>query len=121
MGRKGASHEEIVEAAKKAGCHDFIMEMPDGYDTIIGEGGSTLSGGEKQRISIARAILKDAPIVLLDEATASLNPQNEVKCFVIALIFWASIFAFRFRFIFTNRLNCVNLENWGLYLEKNSI
>lgn len=78
MGRKGASHEEIVEAAKKAGCHDFIMEMPDGYDTIIGEGGSTLSGGEKQRISIARAILKDAPIVLLDEATASLDPQNEV-------------------------------------------
>ncbi|MCR5213274.1 MAG: ABC transporter ATP-binding protein/permease [Eubacterium sp.] len=78
MGRQGASHQEIVEVAKKAGCHDFIMEMPEGYNTVIGEGGSTLSGGEKQRISIARAILSDAPIVLLDEATASLDPQNEV-------------------------------------------
>jgi len=78
MGRQGATHEEIVRVAKKAGCHEFIMNMPDGYNTVIGEGGSTLSGGEKQRISIARAILSDAPIVLLDEATASLDPQNEV-------------------------------------------
>lgn len=78
MGRAEASHEEIVEAAKKAACHDFIMALPDGYQTMVGEGGSTLSGGEKQRISIARALLKDAPIVLLDEATSSLDPENEV-------------------------------------------
>ena len=78
FGNPGATKEEIIEAAKKAWCHDFIMDLPDGYETVIGEGGSTLSGGEKQRISIARAILKDAPIVLLDEATASLDPENEV-------------------------------------------
>lgn len=72
-----ATIEEVVEACKKARCHDFIMELEDGYDTIIGEGGCTLSGGEKQRISIARAILKDAPIILLDEATASVDPDNE--------------------------------------------
>lgn len=78
MGREDATREEVVEAAKKAACHDFIMALPDGYQTMVGEGGSTLSGGEKQRISIARAILKDAPIILLDEATASLDPQNEV-------------------------------------------
>lgn len=78
MGREDSTHEEVVEAAKKSSCHEFIMSLPDGYDTIVGEGGSTLSGGEKQRISIARALLKDAPIVLLDEATASLDPENEV-------------------------------------------
>ena len=71
FGNPSATQEEIIEAAKKARCHDFIMALPDGYETVIGEGGSTLSGGEKQRISIARAILKDAPIVVLDEATAS--------------------------------------------------
>ena len=73
-----ATHEQVVEAAKKACCHDFITALPDGYNTVIGEGGSTLSGGEKQRISIARAMLKDAPIILLDEATASVDPENEV-------------------------------------------
>lgn len=73
-----ASHEQVVEAAKKARCHDFISLLPEGYNTMIGEGGSTLSGGEKQRISIARAMLKNAPIVLLDEATASVDPENEV-------------------------------------------
>ena len=71
--------EEIIAAAKKACCHDFIMRLPKGYDTQVGEGGCTLSGGEKQRISIARAILKEAPVVLLDEATASLDPENEVE------------------------------------------
>jgi ATP-binding cassette subfamily B protein len=77
FGKSDATYEEIIEAAKKARCHDFIMELENGYDTVIGEGGSTLSGGEKQRISIARAILKDAPIILLDEATASVDPDNE--------------------------------------------
>mgnify|MGYP000967292069 CR=1 FL=1 len=72
-----ASHEEVVEAAKKARCHNFIMELPYGYNTMVGEGGSSLSGGEKQRISIARCILKDSPIVILDEATASVDADNE--------------------------------------------
>lgn len=77
FGAEQVSEEEMIHAAKQARCHDFIMELPDGYDTVIGEGGSTLSGGEKQRISIARAILKNAPIVILDEATASIDPENE--------------------------------------------
>ena len=78
FGCPDATPEQVVEAAKKACCHDFISALPQGYDTVIGEGGSTLSGGEKQRISIARAMLKDAPIILLDEATASVDPENEV-------------------------------------------
>lgn len=78
FGCPDATHEQVVEAAKKACCHDFISALPQGYDMVIGEGGSTLSGGEKQRISIARAMLKDAPIILLDEATASVDPENEV-------------------------------------------
>jgi ATP-binding cassette subfamily B protein len=77
FGRQDAAHDEIIAAAKKARCHDFITALPGGYDTLVGEGGSTLSGGEKQRISIARAILKNAPVVLLDEATASVDPDNE--------------------------------------------
>ena len=77
FGKSDATKEEIIEACKKARCHDFIMELENGYDTVIGEGGSSLSGGEKQRISIARAILKDAPIIILDEATASIDPDNE--------------------------------------------
>ena len=77
FGKPDATEEEMIDAAKKACCHDFIMALPDGYDTVIGEGGGSLSGGEKQRISIARAILKDAPIIILDEATASVDPENE--------------------------------------------
>ena len=77
FGRQDARHEEVIEAAKKACCHDFIMKLPKGYDTVIGEGGASLSGGEKQRISIARAIMKDAPIIILDEATANVDPENE--------------------------------------------
>ena len=68
----------MMDAARRAGCHDFISALPDGYDTMVGEGGSTLSGGEKQRVSIARAILKNSPILLLDEPTASLDAKNEV-------------------------------------------
>ena len=77
FGKPDATEEEMIVAAKKACCHDFIMEFPDGYDTVIGEGGGTLSGGQKQRISIARAMLKDAPVIILDEATASVDPENE--------------------------------------------
>ncbi|GBF74949.1 ABC transporter ATP-binding protein [Paenibacillus sp. 598K] len=77
IGKPGASQEEVEQAARRACCHDFIAGLPQGYDTPVGEGGSTLSGGEKQRISIARALLKDASIVLLDEATAALDPENE--------------------------------------------
>ena len=76
-GSRDAIKEKIIEAAKTAQCHDFISKLPNGYNTMVGEGGATLSGGEKQRISIARAILKDAPIILLDEATASVDPENE--------------------------------------------
>lgn len=79
FGKTDATEEEIESAARRACCHEFIMRLPKGYDTQVGEGGCTLSGGEKQRISIARAILKNAPVVLLDEATASLDPENEVE------------------------------------------
>ena len=79
FGKPEASHEEVVAAAKAARCHDFIMALPDGYDTVIGEGGATISGGERQRLSIARAMLKDAPIVILDEATANVDPENEAE------------------------------------------
>ncbi len=79
FGKENATEEEVIEAAKKACCYEFIMALPKGFDTMIGEGGCTLSGGEKQRISIARAMLKNAPVVLLDEATASLDPENEVE------------------------------------------
>ena len=77
FGKPDATEEEMIQAAKKACCHDFITALPKGYDTVIGEGGGSLSGGEKQRISIARAMLKDAPIIILDEATASVDPENE--------------------------------------------
>ena len=77
FGQPDAPMEKVMEAAKKACCHDFIMALPDGYETIIGEGGANLSGGEKQRISIARAIMKDAPIIILDEATANVDPESE--------------------------------------------
>lgn len=77
FGKPDATEEEMIAASKKACCHDFIMNLPDRYDTVLGEGGNTLSGGQKQRISIARAILKDSPIIILDEATASVDPENE--------------------------------------------
>ena len=77
FGQPEASMEQVIEAAKKACCHDFIMQLPNGYETVIGEGGASLSGGEKQRISIARAIMKDAPVIILDEATANVDPENE--------------------------------------------
>ena len=79
FGKPDATHEEVVAVAKAARCHDFITALPNGYDTVIGESGATISGGERQRISIARAMLKDAPIVILDEATANVDPENEVE------------------------------------------
>ena len=77
FGRPEASMDAVIAAAKQACCHDFIMALPEGYDTVIGEGGASLSGGEKQRISIARAMMKDAPVIFLDEATANVDPENE--------------------------------------------
>ena len=77
FGQPDAPMEKVIDAAKKACCHDFIMELPEGYETVIGEGGASLSGGEKQRISIARAIMKDSPVIVLDEATANVDPENE--------------------------------------------
>lgn len=77
FGRPEASMDEVIAASKKARCHEFIMSLPNGYETVVGEGGATLSGGEKQRIAIARAIMKDAPIIILDEATANVDPENE--------------------------------------------
>ena len=79
LGKHGATDEEVLAAAKAANCDEFVEKLPDGYQTPIGENGAKLSGGERQRISIARALLKDAPIVLLDEATASLDVENETK------------------------------------------
>ena len=77
MGKPGATDEEIRNAAKQASCHEFISALPKGYDTLIGDGGKSLSGGERQRIAIARAILKNSPVVVLDEATAFNDPENE--------------------------------------------
>ena len=77
FGQPDAPMEKVVEAAKKACCHEFIEALPEGYNTVIGEGGASLSGGEKQRISIARAMMKDAPVIFLDEATANVDPENE--------------------------------------------
>ena len=79
IGKRDATDEEVRRVAQLAQCDDFISRMPQGYDTVIGENGETLSGGERQRISIARALLKDAPVILLDEATASLDAENETK------------------------------------------
>ncbi|MEM9622581.1 MAG: ATP-binding cassette domain-containing protein, partial [Pseudomonadota bacterium] len=79
MARPQATEAEIVAAARAANAHDFIERLPQGYQTVVGEGGANLSGGERQRVAIARAILKDAPIVLLDEATAYVDPENEVS------------------------------------------
>jgi ABC-type multidrug transport system fused ATPase/permease subunit len=78
FGRPGATEEEMIEAARVANAHEFITQLPDGYDTLIGERGVKLSGGQKQRVSIARAVLKDAPILILDEATSSVDTETEL-------------------------------------------
>ncbi len=79
FGKPNATIDEVIAVAKKARCHEFIMKLPDGYDTMIGEGGASISGGERQRITIARAMMKDSPIIILDEATANVDPENEVQ------------------------------------------
>ena len=95
LGKRGATDAEVLAAARAANCEEFVQRLPKGYDTPIGENGAKLSGGERQRISIARALLKDAPIILLDEATASLDVENETKVQELCLtysparLFWS--------------------------------
>lgn len=117
FGKPDASFDEVVEAAEKACCHDFIMRLPGGYETVIGEGGSTLSGGEKQRISIARAMLKNAPIVILDEATASVDPENEhaIQKAIGALVHGKTII------IIAHRLATIQQANQILVVEEGRI
>ncbi|MDR0548839.1 MAG: ABC transporter ATP-binding protein/permease [Deltaproteobacteria bacterium] len=117
VGRKEATEEEVVAAAKLAQCHDFILKMENGYQTRVGEGGSTLSGGERQRISIARAILKNAPIVILDEATASIDPENElnVQGAIGALIKEKTIL------VIAHRLRTIVTADQIIVLEKGSV
>ena len=113
FGKSDATEDEIIEAAKKACCHDFIMALPEGYDTMIGEGGSSLSGGEKQRISIARSILKNAPIIILDEATASIDSDNE--SYIDALVNGKILL------VIAHRLNTIKNANQILVLDEGKI
>ncbi len=117
FGNSDASKEDVIEAAKKARCHDFIMQMENGYDTIVGEGGSTLSGGEKQRISIARAMLKNAPIVLLDEATVGIDPENEK--FIQEAI--AELVKDKTLIVIAHRLATIQNADQIIYLEEGKI
>lgn len=114
FGKPGASHEAVVAAAKAARCHERITRLPQGYDTVLGEGGATLSGGERRRLAIARAILKDAPIVILDEATASLDPENEGA---IQEAFTA-LAASKTVFVIAHRLSTIRYADQILFLEE---
>ena len=117
MGRSDATEQEVIEAAKKARCYDFVMELPNGFQTIIGEGGASLSGGEKQRISIARSILKNAPIVILDEATASIDSDNEsyIQEAIDALVNGKILL------VIAHRLNTIKNANQILVLDEGKI
>ncbi len=119
FGKPDATEEEMIAAAKKACCHDFIMKLPDGYDTVLGEGGGTLSGGEKQRISIARAILKDAPIIILDEATASVDPENEhlIQQAISALTEGKTIITIAHRLATVREADCILVVDDGKIVE----
>ena len=117
VGKADASMEEVFAAAKKARCHEFIEKLPAGYETMVGEGGATLSGGEKQRVSIARAILKDAPIILLDEATASLDPENEL--YIQEAI--GELIKSRTLIVIAHRLSTITHANQILVLEEGKI
>lgn len=117
MGKPNASKEEVYQAAKKARCYDFIMALPDGFQTKVGEGGATLSGGEKQRISIARCILKDAPIIILDEATASVDTDNEsyIQEAISALVNGKTLL------VIAHRLNTIREANQILVVSEGQI
>ncbi|MGG1657962.1 ABC transporter ATP-binding protein [Brevibacillus sp. NRS-1366] len=117
IGKPNATREEVEQACRRANCHDFIMKLEHGYDTVVGEGGSTLSGGEKQRISLARAFLKDAPIILLDEATASLDPDNEmdIKEAVDELVDGKTVV------VIAHKLNTIQHADQILFLENGTI
>ena len=117
MGRSDATEQEVIEAAKKARCYDFVMELPNGFQTIIGEGGASLSGGEKQRISIARSILKNAPIIVLDEATASIDSDNEsyIQEAIDALVNGKILL------VIAHRLNTIKNANQILVLDEGKI
>lgn len=117
MGRSDATEQEVIEAAKKARCYDFVMELPNGFQTIIGEGGASLSGGEKQRISIARSILKNAPIIILDEATASIDSDNEsyIQEAIDALVNGKILL------VIAHRLNTIKNANQILVLDEGKI
>ena len=117
MGRQTAKREEVIEAAKRARCYDFIMNLPNGFDTVIGEGGASLSGGEMQRISIARCILKDAPIVILDEATASVDADNE--SFIQQAI--TELCRGKTLLVIAHRLNTIRSANQILVIRQGSI
>ena len=120
FGCPDATHEQVVEAAKKACCHDFISALPDGYDTVIGEGGGTLSGGEKQRISIARAILKDAPIIILDEATSSIDTRTEriVQDGMDKLMSGRTTFVIAHRLSTVRNADCIMVLEQGQIIER---
>lgn len=117
VGRETATQEEIEAAARKAQCHEFITAMPDGYDTLVGEGGSTLSGGEMQRLALARAILKDAPVILLDEATAFADPENEGKI----LEAFSHLIKGKTVLVIAHRLGTITNADHILYLDKGMI
>ncbi|MBD8006865.1 ABC transporter ATP-binding protein [Bacillus norwichensis] len=117
IGKPNATLEEVEQACRRANCHEFIMKLEHGYETVVGEGGSTLSGGEKQRISLARAFLKDAPIILLDEATASLDPDNEmeIKESVDKLVEGKTVV------VIAHKLNTIQHADQILFLENGTI
>lgn len=120
FGKPDATDDEVYAAAKAARCHDFIKALPDGYDTVVGEGGGTLSGGEKQRISIARAILKDAPIIILDEATASVDPENEhlIQEAISELTFGKTIITIAHRLATIENADQILVINGGTVVQK---
>ncbi len=120
FGKPGANLDEVMDAARKARCHDFIMDLSDGYETMIGEGGATLSGGEKQRISIARAMLKNAPIVILDEATASVDPENEqaIQAAIGALVHGKTIIIIAHRLATIQNADQILVVNEGKIVQR---
>lgn len=120
FGRDNAAMDEVIAAAKRACCHEFIMSLPEGYDTVVGEGGATLSGGEKQRISIARAIMKDAPVIILDEATANVDPENEKELTeaIEALTKEKTIIMIAHRLKTVRNADCILVVDKGRIVEK---